>query len=262
MVKRKMDNGKIYMDTNTQNKIFETMLQAGSLYCELFKTVFNSGKENYYESWEEMYRKLSDNTLWFYKEVTERLLKGPQLGIYREVLHQLMDATEGHHQFVTELNDFLVKFNRPMKKSFIKLDRVLKSKKASENGLKNPKKFYDLITGILEKEYDDYLKSPEGIQDVADVIQSYVTYREKTDDAKDIWLKAFSIPTTKEMDDVYKNLYQLKKQVREQDKLIADQQICINQLVAEIKSIETGLKVPSGKSYTAQVPTSNKKPAR
>ncbi len=249
------------MDTDTQNKIFEKMLHSGSLYCELLKTVFNSGTENRDERWEKMVRGLPENYLLFYKEVAGKFLKGPQLGVYREVLHQLMDATDGHQQFTAALSDFLVKFSRPMEKSFNNLDQVLKSKEVSENGFKSPQAFYDLTIGILEKDYDDYLKSPEGVQDVAEVIQSYVTYREKSDGAKDVWLKSFSIPTTKEMEDVYRNMYQLKKQVRKQDKQIADQQICINRLNDKIKSIEAGLTAPSGKRKTSPVPTSKKNQA-
>lgn len=234
------------------------MLHSGSLYCELFKTVFNPGTDNCDERWEKVVRELPENYLMFYKEVAGKFLKGPQLGVYREVLHQLMDATDGHQRFAAALSDFLVKLSRPMEKSFKKLDQALKSKEVSENDFKSPQAFYDLTIGILEKDYDDYLKSPEGVQDVAEVIQSYVTYREKSDGAKDVWLKSFSIPTTKEMEDVYKNMYQLKKQVRKQDKQIADQQICINRLTDKINSIEAGLKAPSGKLKTSPVATARK----
>ena len=235
------------METDIQTKILEQMLESGSSYAELMNAVFESGKENHEANWEEMVRQIADNYLQFYREFAGKYLKAPQLGIYRESLHQVLDAADAQHQLAIETGDFLVKFFKPLKKTLKTLDRKLKSKHASENSFESKEEIYNFISGLLEKEYDDYLKSPEGVQDVADVIQSYVAYREKSDDAKDILLKALSIPTSKEMEDIYKSTYDLKKRVRKQDKQIAEQNRLIDSLSAKIMSMEARFDRHSGK---------------
>ena len=209
--------------------------------------------------WLSVYLKAISNLI---KNLQENTLKIPQLGIYRETLHQIMDAIDAHHQFATDTSDFIIKFSKPLKKSLKTLDQSLKSKHAEKNGFKSTKDIYDFISGVFDKECDDYLKSPEGVQDVANVIQSYVTYRERSDEAKDIWLKSLSIPTKKEMEDVYRSIYDLKKRVRNQDKQITEQQKLINSLSERIMSLEAGVDRNSIKKKTLATVKMKKPPAK
>jgi len=235
------------MDTDIQDKILEQMQRTGSLYFEWMQSVFESGKENSEDNWEKMARQLSENVFGVFHEIAGKYLKAPPLGIYREVIQQLTETVDAQHQFTAQINDFFVKLSRPFGKSLKALDQVFKSKDASNPSFNTPQDIYELLSNYLEKEYDAYLKSPEGVQDVADLIHGYVAYREKVDGVKDGWLKSLSIPTTKEMGDVYKSIYELKKRVRMQDQRIAEQQLDMKRLSDRVKALETGANVKSGK---------------
>ena len=250
------------MDTDIQNEILEKMRRTGSLYFQLMQTVFESGKENREENWEKMYRCLSENYLGAYHEFAGKYLKVPPLGVYREALQQLMDAMDVHHQFAAEISDFFVKLGRPLGKSLKALDQALKSKDASKNDFQSPREIYAFLSDLLEKEYDDYLKSSEGVQDVVDVIHGYIAYRKKSDDAKDIWLKSLSIPTTKEMEDVYRSIYELKKRVRKQDQQIAEQQLRMDRLSDRIRVLEAEAEGKSGKKKPTSATGANKPPVK
>ena len=65
--------------------------------------------------------------------------------------------------------------------------------------------------------------------------------RKKSDAVRDIWFKSLSIPTSKEMEDVYRGIYDLKKKTRKQETLIRDHEALIDGLNRKILAMEASL---------------------
>ncbi len=91
---------------------------------------------------------------------------------------------------------------------------------------------------ILGKKYDEFLKSPESVKGVANVIHKYVEFKRQLNNVMEIWGAWLSIPTKRDMDDVCKELYQLKKQTREQDTLVQEQRQSIEDLKQKLRERE------------------------
>jgi hypothetical protein len=79
------------------------------------------------------------------------------------------------------------------------------------------------------------------VQNVVDVVEKYLDYKKKQNIAKDIWFRSLSIPTRKEMEDVYKGIYDLKKKTRKQDALIREQNKMIKALNRKLQNVESAL---------------------
>jgi hypothetical protein len=142
----------------------------------------------------------------------------PQLGltrVYQEKFNQCLDKT---NRFQATLNEFLYIFYLPIEKSF----RVLQdevTRMAQEGKLaEDANTYYKMWIKILEGHYMTLYKSPEyseimrkTLDDLAEVLLA----REAI--TQDL-LKSMSVPNQSDLDDLYKEIYLLKKKVRKLEK--------------------------------------------
>jgi len=254
-VQEALANGKSSVGFEAQNKILQSIIQNGHLYIEFMNTVLEAARANYAgdatdEMLDEIYNKMTQQYLNLYQENIGKFVGVPQFGIHREAQHQIMAAIDSYHQFMGAAGDFIVKFSMPLKDTMDMLQQAIKRREKADDGFKSAKEIYDFGINILEKRYDEYIKSPDGVKNVVDLVEKYLDYKKKHNIAKDIGFRALSIPTRKEMEDVYKGIHDLKKKTRKQDALIREQKKMIKALRRKLQTVESGLskKKPSAKS--------------
>lgn len=243
------------------NNIVEKILKSGDLYMGFMNAVLEAARATYdgsdsHEESNEIYDKMTQNYLEFYQESVGKFLAVPQFGIPRESLHQIMTAVDSYHIFMGAIGDFLVKFNIPLKDSLEILQKAIKERDGTDDGFKSAKEIYDFAVDILDKKYDGYIKSSEGVQIVVDVVEKYLDFKKKSDTVRDIWFRSLSIPTSREMEDVYRGIYDLKKKTRKQEVIIRDHEDHINRLSQKVKEFETAL---SGSLTKEESSTSKKR---
>jgi len=220
--------------------------QNGSLYVSLMDTVLEAIKAIYAgkgsdEDLNEIYNKISQHYLKFYQENMGKYLGAPQFGISREALHQIMIAVDSYHIFMGAVGDFMLKFSTPLKKSMEILQQKIKNKEESDDSFQTAKEVYNFIVSILDTEYDEWLKSPEGVKSVVNMVEKYLEYKQASNPVRDKWLRSLSIPTKREMEDVYRGIYDLKKKTRKQDEIIREQSDIIKTLNRKLQALETSL---------------------
>ena len=134
---------------------------------------------------------------------------------------------------------------------------------AAGDGFKDAKEIFDFAVNILEKRYDEYIKSPDGVKKVVDLVEIYLDYKKKHNIARDIWFRSLSIPTGKEMEDVYKGIHDLKKKTRKQDAIISEQNEIIKTLNQKIQKLEIAVSGSSPrKKASASISAPQKKKTR
>ncbi|MGD8992276.1 MAG: poly(R)-hydroxyalkanoic acid synthase subunit PhaE [Desulfobacterales bacterium] len=233
-------------NSQISNKIFDSIIQNAHLYIEFMNTVLEAAKAAHAgdatdEMLNKIYAKLTQHYLSLYQANIGKFAGVPQFGIHREAQDQIIAAIDSYHRFTGAVGDFLVKFSMPLKDTMNMLQQAIKDRNAAGKGFKSAKEIYDFAVNILEKSYDEYIKSPEGVQNVADLVEKYLEYKKKQNIARDIWFRSLSIPTRKEMEDVYKGIYDLKKKTRKQDALIREQKKIIKALKRKLQNIESAL---------------------
>lgn len=224
----------------------EKFFKAGELYSEFMKGILDATSANCdggssHEDPDALYHKMTQRYLAFYEESVGKFLSIPQFGIHRESLHQTMTAMDAYYRFMAAIGDFLVKFNIPLKDGLETLVDAIKEREGTEKGFKSAKEIYDFAVNILDEKYDRYIKSPEGVQIVVDVVEKYLDFKKKSDVVKDILFKFLSIPTSKEMEDVYRGIYDLRKKTRKQEAIIRDHEALINSLNRKVLALEDAL---------------------
>jgi polyhydroxyalkanoate synthase subunit PhaE len=148
----------------------------------------------------------------------------PQLGLTRFYQERLAQAMDQFNLYQAAMNNFFHLLYLPMEKS----NRVLQEKLASltEEGKvpENFQEYYRLWLKILEGHYMTLFKSSEFTRTLAETLQATENFMEVKQAVLQDLLQFLPVPTHKDMDDLYRELYLLKKKVKELDKKLADGQ--------------------------------------
>jgi len=224
----------------------EKIIKSGEIYTgfmnaamEAFSATDDGAETD--ETLKDMYHDMTRRYFSFYEESVGRVLKTPQFGISRESVQQAMAATDAYHRFLLALGDFTIKFNIPLKDAFEELMRTVKEREGTDEDFKSAREIYDAAVSLLDEEYDAHIKSPQGVQMVVDVVEKYLDFKKKADIVNDIWLKSLSIPTSREMEDVYRGIYELKRKMRQQALVIRDHETRIENLNQKVQALEASL---------------------
>jgi polyhydroxyalkanoate synthase subunit PhaE len=159
-------------------------------------------------------RNLLNAWIELYDKQYRRFLTVPQLGLTRyhqERTAEFLDKLNIAHARVAE---FICCFFLPIQKSLeamqLKFDELMKEGRLSDD----PKDHYQMWIKMLENFYlslfrsSDYLKT---MGTTMDAVEQFAMAREKI--LKDI-LPGFSIPTLSDLDELAKDVYELKKEVK------------------------------------------------
>jgi class III poly(R)-hydroxyalkanoic acid synthase PhaE subunit len=227
---------------------------------EGFRTLSRTGDGD--ERLDEIYSNLSEHWLKLYQESIGKYLAAPQFGIQREALQQFNASIAAYHKFMGAGGEFLVMFSKPLKKSMDIIQQTLQDEERMRADLNSAKDIYRFAVKILDNEYDDWLKSPEGVESVAAMVEKYMEYKQSLNPVRDNWLKSISIPTKAEMEDVYKGIYDLRKKSRQQEAKIREQNEAIKKLNAKIRKLEKSLAEARPKKKAPNSKTLSKKKSK
>jgi polyhydroxyalkanoate synthesis regulator phasin len=119
------------------------------------------------------------------------------------------------------LSEFLYLLYLPMEKSLKVLQDKVEELSKEGNTPDKAKDYYNLWVKILEGHYMNLFKSPEYLASFREMLsqaESYVTAKNEV--LQDI-LQSLPVPTNRDMDNIYKDLYLLKKRVKILEKELA-----------------------------------------
>ncbi|MBR9982829.1 MAG: hypothetical protein KFF50_17485 [Desulfatitalea sp.] len=166
---------------------------------------------------------LNSETIRFWSETYQnefsRFFSVPQLGLtrfYQERLNQSLDKV---NRFQVAFTEFIDLFMLPVEKTLNRLQEEI-SRMAAENKLPdNQDAYYKIWIKILEGQYITLLKSPEYVETMRRTLDALEQFMASRDAVLQDMLKAMSVPTQKEMDELYREIYLMKKRIRklEQD---------------------------------------------
>ena len=138
----------------------------------------------------------------------------PQLGLTRFYQEKFSETLDKHNRFQSQYAEFMHLIFLPIEKTFKVLQQQI-SDLAREGKLpENSNDYYKLFIKILEGHYMSLFKSPEYVTAMGKTLgalEDFITARNAiTQD----FLKSMAIPTQDELDELYKDLYQLKKRIK------------------------------------------------
>jgi len=165
-----------------------------------------------------------------YRTEFQKYLKMPKIGLPREFHERLSNLADSSTLFYSYLAELLYLFSQP----FEKTNGVIQEKihQMLENGeeelFKDPKKAYGEWIRILENHFMELFNSKEYTEVLNKTITSLAVFKNVRKEVMEVILKDLQIPTNKEMDEVYKDMYLMKKKVK--------------QLSREVEALQSELK--------------------
>ncbi len=150
-----------------------------------------------------------------YKNEWQKYLHIPKIGLPRELHEQVTDMVDKANIFHSYLAELFYLFSLPFEQTnYITQQRIkaMLEKGEIEN---EPSQFYNEWIKILEGNFMQLLKSEEYTGLLSNLIRSLAEYKEIKNELTNICLKELQIPTNKDLDEVYKELYIMKKKVAE-----------------------------------------------
>ncbi len=159
----------------------------------------------------------------FHEKEIRPLLNVPQVGLTRfhqEKMNQLLDRFNLYQAAVGEFHYLLC---RPMETSLKEMRDKLDQSREDDSS-KDLKQYYGLWIKTLEGHYMELFQSPEWNKALARLVDEASGFRVSRNEIMADLMQFLPVPTNKEMDEVYKELYTLKKMVKGLMKKAAQQE--------------------------------------
>jgi class III poly(R)-hydroxyalkanoic acid synthase PhaE subunit len=215
----------------------ETLLKGAGMLPEIFLKIAQTGSKtfvNFQTQWMERTGKLQESTktykyedlkedvfkVWrqLYEEEFRKFFKIPQLGLtrlYQEKMIRSMDKFNIYQAAVTEFSRLLL---LPMEKSFQVLQEKLTELADKGDLPEDSKKYYQIWIKILEGHYMILFQSSEYTQALNKTLNAMSEFSAVKKEILQDFLNMLPVPTHKEMDELYKEIYLLKKRIKELEK--------------------------------------------
>ena len=168
---------------------------------------FEDLDKNAFRAWTEIYEK--EFRQFFYI---------PQLGLtrlYQEKLHQTLDK---FNLFQTATSEFFRLLYLPMTKSFSVIQEKLGQLSEAGELPEDSKKYYQMWIKILEGHYMTLFQSTEYVETLAKTLDALAEFSAAKNDLLQDMLNTLPVSTQKDMDDLYKEIYLLKKRIKALEK--------------------------------------------
>ena len=159
-------------------------------------------------------------TLWneLYEKEFRQFLHFPQLGLTRFYQERVGRVVDEFNIFQAKVAEFLHIFFLPMEKSNkVMQDKLTEMAEAGELP-HDSKAYYQMWIKILEGHYMTLFKSPEYADTMGQALNALEDYKMTSEKVMEDILEMFPVPTQKDMDELYKEIYLLKKKVRALEK--------------------------------------------
>lgn len=174
---------------------------------------FENLDENVFNAWKELYE----------KEI-QPFLNVPQLGLARSYQERVNETLDRFNLYQVQLAGLLRMLYLPLEKSARVMEEKLEEHAREGKLSENFKEYYEMWIKVLEGHYMTLFKSPEYLEAFSNTLSANENFKLAQHNMMADMLQSLPIPTHKEMDDLYKEIYLLKKTVKEMAKKLAQQE--------------------------------------
>lgn len=201
----------------------------GGMSQEFMQWLWKPMESSGFNALEDLQREAFKIWTGFHEKQVQPILKMPQVGltrVFQERINLLVDKFGTYQATVAEFQNLL---SRPMEQSFAVMRQEMKKMKEKGEDADDFKKYYSMWIKVLEENYMTLFRSEEYRHALAKLLDETATFRMTGNEVIADFLQVLPIPTNKDMDEVYKELYQLKKQNKESLKKIKELQSAVGQ---------------------------------
>lgn len=210
----------LFKGINTMPEIMLKMVQPAlngvfHMQQEALKRATRIGKSTQAYNFENLDQEAFKAWTEIYEREFRQFLKIPQLGLTREYQERLGEAMDKFNVVQGTVAEFMALLLLPVEKSYKVLQEKIQQMADSGQLPDNAKEYYRMWVKILEGHYMTLYKSSEynrAIGKTIDALGEFSVAKRKI--LEDV-IQFLPVPTFKDMDELYKEIYLLKKRLRE-----------------------------------------------
>jgi len=162
--------------------------------------------------------KMFDNWMEVYEKEFRQFLKIPQLGLARFYQERSAEALDRFNILQAAAAELSYLFYLPMEKSMRIMQDKLKEGMEKGEMSDNLKDYYQMWIKTLEGHYMTLFKSPEFSRSLNNTVDALEEFQKAKQAVVYDLLQNLPIPTNRDLDELSREIYLLKKKVRELDK--------------------------------------------
>lgn len=157
----------------------------------------------FYESW-----------LRGYEETLGKFFKIPPVGPARQMMDRHMKGIDAFMKYQAALTDFYGKMVQPGMEALGEL--AIKTQEISQGPMtpESFEKFYQLLLKTVEQRFAELFKSPPFLAALEHTLHTSLDFYSRMNEIVEEQLKGTPIVTRKEIDEVHREIYELKKELR------------------------------------------------
>ena len=229
---------KVWLQIVTEPETVETLFKETGMLPEIFFKIVQTGLNSFVHlqrQWLEKAGRFQESTKSYaFKDIDEDAIKVwselyqtelrkifniPQVGLMRFYQEKMIRSVDKFNIFQSNLTEFLHLLSLPMEKSIQILQEKLAQLADEGNLPEDSKVYYQMWIKILEGDYMTLFQSPKYTTSLNNILHSMSEFSEaKKELLQDTLLYMLPVPTQKEMDELYKEIYLLKKRIKELEK--------------------------------------------
>jgi len=150
-----------------------------------------------------------------YEQTIGKLFKMPAMGYFKEFQERVYHIIDSYIEFQAVLEEYYSLFYETGMASMQKvMARMSEFKEEDWSNPEGMKKFYRMWLQMNEDAFHDLFLTPSFINLLREVLTRGLQFRKWTEELYDKIIEATPLPSKSDMDEVYKALYDLKKEVR------------------------------------------------
>ncbi len=153
-----------------------------------------------------------------YEKEFQQYFKMPQIGMGRFYQERVLNAADKYNLFQAAISNFLQELYLPMEDAFKQLQKIITEHAKTEQLDENPKNYYHMWVKILEERYMTLFKRSEFSKTVGKTLAALNEYSMAKQAVVNDLLNQYTIPTHNDLDELYKEIYLLKKRMRRYEK--------------------------------------------
>jgi hypothetical protein len=149
-----------------------------------------------------------------YENEFRKFLNIPPLGLTRFYQERMSMVTDRYTLFQGTVTEFFHMLYLPMEKSFKAMEEKVASMAEEGTVPQDPNEFYKMWIKILEGHYMVLFKSSDYTKILGEALSAMEDFLMARHEMLQDLMQSLPVPTNKDMDDVYKELYELKKRIK------------------------------------------------
>ncbi|MBT8334100.1 MAG: hypothetical protein KJP19_06680, partial [Deltaproteobacteria bacterium] len=187
-----------------QQKMVERLGRVGET-AEAYK--FQDIDENIFRAWTDTYEK-----------EFKQFFHIPQLGLMRNYQEKINLVADKYSLFQSTLSEFLCLLGLPFNRTLQVMQDKLAEMAESEGLPEETREYYNMWVKVLEGHYMTLFQTPEYTETLARTVNALADFSAARNAALEDLLDTLPVAKLSDMDDMARELYELKKRVRKLEK--------------------------------------------